>query len=160
MSARETAESARTPTHAGLARAGRAAANARDRAETVLVLLGAGVLFVAVWPLVAMVAAGRHMTVDQVRVLADGRAYSGRQALQLGLIDEIGGETDARNWLAAQKGIAADLPVRDISTGSWAERTFGDSTEGLFGGLLKTVLTQGLTLDGAWAVWQPSRGDN
>ncbi len=109
---------------------------------------------------VAMVAAGRHMTVDQVRVLADGRAYSGRQALQLGLIDEIGGETDARNWLAAQKGIAADLPVRDISTGSWAERTFGDSTEGLFGGLLKTVLTQGLTLDGAWAVWQPSRGDN
>ena len=45
---------------------------------------------------VGMVAAGRHMDAARVRQLADGRAYTGRQALQLGLIDAIGGEQDAR----------------------------------------------------------------
>ena len=49
---------------------------------------------------VGMVAEGRHMTPDQVRALADGRAYTGRQALKLGLVDEIGGEPEARKWLA------------------------------------------------------------
>ena len=48
---------------------------------------------------VGMVAEGRHMTPDQVRALADGRAYTGRQALKLGLVDEIGGEPEARKWL-------------------------------------------------------------
>jgi protease-4 len=41
---------------------------------------------------VGMVAAGRHMDAARVRELADGRAYTGRQALQLGLVDAIGGE--------------------------------------------------------------------
>ena len=30
--------------------------------------------------------------------LADGRVYTGRQARALGLIDAIGGETEARAW--------------------------------------------------------------
>ena len=41
---------------------------------------------------VTMVATARHMDEARVRQLADGRAYSGRQALALGLVDEIGGE--------------------------------------------------------------------
>lgn len=45
---------------------------------------------------VQMVAAGRHMDAARVRELADGRAYTGRQALRLGLIDAIGGEPEAR----------------------------------------------------------------
>ena len=65
---------------------------------------------------VGMVAAGRHMDPARVRELADGRAYTGRQALQLGLVDAIGGEQDAREWLAKEKGISADLPVEDVST--------------------------------------------
>ena len=105
---------------------------------------------------VGMVAEGRHMTAEQVRPLADGRAYSGRQALKLGLVDQIGGEPEARLWLAREKGVAADLPVREVSAGGWAERTFGDSADGFLQGLIKTVLNQGLRLDGAWAVWQPS----
>src|SRR6185437_7227445 len=48
---------------------------------------------------VAMVASGRHMDPAKVRELADGRAYTGRQALQLGLVDAIGGEHEARAWL-------------------------------------------------------------
>ena len=65
---------------------------------------------------VGMVAAGRHMDPDKVRQLGDGRAYTGRQALKLGLIDAIGGEQDARAWLATTKGVPPDLPVEDVST--------------------------------------------
>jgi len=39
---------------------------------------------------VEAVAAGRRMSPEQVRPLADGRVFSGRQALQLGLVDELG----------------------------------------------------------------------
>ncbi len=52
---------------------------------------------------VGMVASGRHMDDARVRELADGRAYTGRQALKLGLVDAIGGEQDARLWLAQAK---------------------------------------------------------
>ena len=107
---------------------------------------------------VAMVATGRHMDPDKVRQLGDGRAYTGRQALQLGLIDAIGGEQDAREWLASAKGVSADLPVEDVSTSSFAERTLSGTLGPLFIGLWKTVISQGVMLDGAWAVWHRSDG--
>lgn len=37
------------------------------------------------------VSDGRHLTPEQVEKIAKGRAYTGRQALKLGLVDEIGG---------------------------------------------------------------------
>jgi protease-4 len=105
---------------------------------------------------VAMVAQGRHLDEATVRQLGDGRAYTGRQALKLGLIDQIGGEEAARAWLAAQKGISADLPVRDLDRGGWTWRLLRDVPGGFLGGMLKNMLSQGLNLDGAWALWQPS----
>ena len=105
---------------------------------------------------VAMVAAGRHMDPARVRELADGRAYTGRQALKLGLIDAIGGETEARAWLAAEKGIDAKLPTQDIRRQGLRERLLGDGAEGILTYMLKTVLSQRVSLDGAYAVWQPS----
>ena len=104
---------------------------------------------------VGMVAAGRHMDPASVRGLADGRAYTGRQALELGLVDQIGGESDARDWLAKAKGVSADLPVRDITAQSLAERLLGADFGGTLGGILKSFLSQGLMLDGPWALWQP-----
>jgi len=50
---------------------------------------------------VEAVAAGRHMSPEQVRPLADGRIYSGRQAKQLGLVDELG-DLDAAILAAAR----------------------------------------------------------
>ena len=101
---------------------------------------------------VAKVAAGRHLAEDKVRELADGRAYTGQQALQLGLVDQIGGEGDAREWLDHEKHISQDLPVRDLrlNRGTWIQRTFGS----VLGGLLpdwSAVLPPG---PGAWAIWQ------
>jgi protease-4 len=104
---------------------------------------------------VVMVATGRHMEPDRVRQLADGRAYTGRQALALGLVDVIGGEPEARAWLASAKGVSADLPTQDVDAPSFYRRTFG----GLFGSfgapLWKTLFSQGVMLDGAMALWQP-----
>ncbi len=76
---------------------------------------------------VTIVAQGRHLDEAKVRELADGRAYDGRQALTLGLVDEIGGEQAARDWLAKEKGVSADLPVQDLKLGSLYQRTFGAS---------------------------------
>ncbi len=100
---------------------------------------------------VAMVADGRHMDPARVRALADGRVYTGHQALPLGLIDQIGTETDAREWLAANAGLPRAMPVRDLA---WREPPKGFH---LITGLLKTFMPQGLTLDGPLALWQLPR---
>ena len=44
---------------------------------------------------VQIVAESRHLPVEKVRELADGRVYTGRQALALGLVDALGYEEDA-----------------------------------------------------------------
>lgn len=41
------------------------------------------------------VAQSRHMEIEKVRKLADGRIFSGRQAKELGLVDELGGLQEA-----------------------------------------------------------------
>ena len=45
--------------------------------------------------------------------VADGRVFTGRQALELKLVDAIGFEQTAVDWLVKTKGVAANLPVRD-----------------------------------------------
>jgi protease IV len=107
---------------------------------------------------VGMVASGRHMDPAKVRDLGDGRAYTGRQALQLGLVDAIGGEHEARAWLAQTKGVAADLPVEDVSTKSLAERTFSSSLGAVFDAIWKSLFSQGVILDGGQLLWQRSGG--
>jgi protease-4 len=46
---------------------------------------------------VQIVSTGRHMPEEQVRVLADGRVYTGMDACNLGLVDEVGYLEDAIN---------------------------------------------------------------
>ena len=74
---------------------------------------------------VTMVAQARHLDEARVRQLADGRAYSGQQALELGLVDEIGGEVEARAWLEKDKGVKADIPITDFKPGSFYDQTIG-----------------------------------
>lgn len=107
---------------------------------------------------VAMVAAGRHMQPEKVRELGDGRAYTGMQALRLGLIDQIGGEHAARAWLASAKGVSANLPVEDVTTDNFALRAFAGSLAPIFDGFWKSVISQSVILDGGWAIWQRFAG--
>ncbi len=43
--------------------------------------------------------------------LAEGRVFTGEQALELGLVDKIGGLTDAMNLARSKGGLAKDCPV-------------------------------------------------
>ncbi len=107
---------------------------------------------------VAMVADGRHMDAARVRELADGRPYTGRQALPLGLVDQIGGEPEARAWLAEKHGVGEGLAVADVVPGrGFLARRFSSEWSGVVSAAMKAVLLQGVSLDGAWALWQPAR---
>src|SRR5438270_5199309 len=55
----------------------------------------------------------RGMDDTQLEKVADGRVFTGRQGLDLKLVDEIGNEQTAVDWLAKEKGLKPDTPVRD-----------------------------------------------
>jgi protease-4 len=59
---------------------------------------------------VGIVAERRKMTREQALALADGSIFTGRQGLANGLIDAVGGESVAIDWLAT-KGVDAKLKV-------------------------------------------------
>jgi protease-4 len=60
-----------------------------------------------------MVEDRRKLSGEALDKVADGRVFTGRQAITLKLIDEIGNEQTAIDWLAKQNGIDPKLPVRD-----------------------------------------------
>ncbi len=100
---------------------------------------------------VSMVVDGRpNLTSEEIETLADGRVYTGRQSVENGLVDEIGGEQAAISWLADERGVDGSLPVSDV--------TYGEDENWLVGLLTQTgksLLPEPLTLDGLVAVWQP-----
>lgn len=68
------------------------------------------------------IAKGRKMNIEDVKKLADGRIYSGQQAKQLGLIDELGGYDDALAGLQAmlkdKLKLKSELAVEDSTSES------------------------------------------
>jgi len=60
---------------------------------------------------IAAVATGRHMDEAKIQPLADGRVYSGEQALRLGLVDQLGNFQDAITLAAEKGGIAGEPQV-------------------------------------------------
>ncbi|MEM9087813.1 MAG: signal peptide peptidase SppA [Cyanobacteria bacterium P01_F01_bin.53] len=54
---------------------------------------------------VRTVAEGRNLTEEAVRQFADGRVFTGEQALALGVVDRLGSEEDARRWAAELGGL-------------------------------------------------------
>ena len=53
-----------------------------------------------------LVVERRKLSAERVKVLADGRVYTGRQAVAEKLIDALGGEEVALEWLQTQKNLA------------------------------------------------------
>ena len=100
---------------------------------------------------VGLVAAGRHMDAAKVRQLADGRAYTGRQARGLGLVDEIGGDDQARTWLETFAAVPKGLDITEPDKRPWTQRLTADSIA-----TIVTTAQQALRVDGALSVWQPS----
>jgi protease IV len=107
----------------------------------------------------------RGMTDAQLAAVDDGRVFTGRQAVGLKLVDEIGEEDQAVAWLERVKKVPHGLPVRDWTSKNGLER-FGilsgsaKIADALGFPLLAHVLggtatyTQGQLLDGLVAIWQ------
>lgn len=57
---------------------------------------------------VLLVAEGRGLPVENVHALADGRIMTGREAKEVGLVDELGGQNAALAKLRSQTGVKAD----------------------------------------------------
>jgi protease-4 len=60
----------------------------------------------------------------QLAKVSDGRVFTGRQAVDLKLIDQLGDEKAAIAWLVAEKKVKPDLPVHDFKMSP----RFGDLT--------------------------------
>jgi protease IV len=114
-----------------------------------------------------MVRTRRGMDDTQLAAVTDGRVFSGRQAVGLKLIDEVGGEREAIAWLEREKNVSKGLPVRDYRRRSgFEELGFTGSIAGVARnlGLARIADTmerlggqaEALSLDGLLAVWQPA----
>jgi protease IV len=61
----------------------------------------------------ALVKERRKLSDEELKIVADGRVFTGRQALPLKLIDALGGELEAKKWLETEKKITANLNIED-----------------------------------------------
>lgn len=99
---------------------------------------------------VARVVVARRLPEAAVRGVADGRVLTGRQALSAGLVDAIGGEREARAWLAAERGIPDSLPVRELEPRGAAERLLSAGVDTFW----KTLVSEWLGVDRLRMLWQ------
>ena len=105
--------------------------------------------------------------------VADGRVFTGRQAIELKLIDELGDEKTAVAWLVANKNVKKDLPVRDYKlVPRFGDLTFLRTATSLvlnavgLSGIAHQIEQAGvvqavdrLGLDGMLALWTPAAGN-
>lgn len=116
----------------------------------------------------ALVGERRKLEGAALDRIADGRVFTGRQALELKLIDSLGDEKDAIAWLEREKNLVKELPVRPYTVGSTINR-FSSLTSlmGLIGlatghvgdairDSAREILGVG-ALDGLVSVWHPAR---
>ena len=117
---------------------------------------------------VDLVAKRRNFSSEQALKLSDGRVYTGRQAIKSKLIDAIGGEEQAINWLENSMKIAPDLKVID-----WEAEEEGTTSafgfavlhyiasalglEPLAASVHKTLQSRRAELDGLMSVWHPTQ---
>ena len=61
----------------------------------------------------ALVKERRNMTGEQLEAVGDGRVFTGRQGIELRLVDRLGGEREGIEWLEQEKNIPKGLPVQE-----------------------------------------------
>ena len=112
-----------------------------------------------------LVKSRRTMDEDQLNIVADGRVFTGRQAVGLKLIDELGDETNAVAWLETEKKVKSGLPVRDFKLApQFGDLSFLRAAASLtldavgLGSVARQIEQSGverLGLDGMLALWAP-----
>lgn len=93
----------------------------------------------------------RKLPRETALLLADGRVYSGKQAVENKLIDAIGGEDEAKDWLIKNREISKKLDIMDVEI---------KEKEKLIDKILNSVVgnfwqKSGSGLDGLVALWHP-----
>ncbi|MFN0191932.1 MAG: signal peptide peptidase SppA [Aestuariivirga sp.] len=107
-----------------------------------------------------LVSERRKLPMERVRFLADGRVYTGRQAAEVKLIDEVGGEDRAVVWLETTRKLQKDLEIVDRKVSLGADPTglgFGIASglvEALGLGPLRQTVERA-KLDGLLVLWHP-----
>jgi protease-4 len=71
-----------------------------------------------------LVSSRRSVDGTLLERVSDGRVFTGRQAIDLKLVDQLGDERTAIAWLAKEMGVPATTPVRDYQL----RTRFGDLT--------------------------------
>jgi protease-4 len=117
---------------------------------------------------VNLVETRRKVKAADIPGLMDGRIFSGREALQVKLIDQIGGEDEAVKWLKDVKNVPQNAKVTDWKPSSSgglgfagmstriAGFLFGASGADLANFLLRERTISTLGLDGLLSVWHPA----
>ena len=112
----------------------------------------------------------RGMDDAQLEKVADGRVFTGHQAIDFKLIDELGDEKTAVAWLVAQKNVKKDLPVRDYKlTPRFGDLTFLRTAASIaldalgLNAIARQIEQVGVTqavdrlgLEGMLALWHPA----
>jgi protease-4 len=115
----------------------------------------------------------RKMDDATLQTVADGRVFTGRQAIGLKLIDQLGDEKTAVAWLVSEKKIDKELPVKDFKlTPRFGDMTFLRATAAValdtlgLGTFARQLEQSGVVqavdrfgLDGMLALWQPASGN-
>ena len=116
---------------------------------------------------VDLVGERRKIEPNSVPGLTEGRIYSGRQAVEFKLADQIGDEETAMSWLRTERDVPAGLKIIDWkpkteSSGlfGWLIRSMADAfgiSTGTIAGLVGQAMST-LKLDGLVSVWHPNSG--
>jgi protease-4 len=88
------------------------------------------------------VADGRKLKVDEVRPSADGRVFTGRQAKELKLVDELGGFEDAVAAAGKMAGMTDEPPELEYphKDKKLLEELLGNGARSMVGGAASSVL--------------------
>ena len=70
------------------------------------------------------VAKARNLSTDSVRVIAEGRVWSGEDAIQIGLVDSLGNLDDAVKSAATMARMVGEYGIRELPRGKSAAETF------------------------------------
>lgn len=117
-----------------------------------------------VW-FVDLVGKRRNINPDSVPGLTEGRIYSGRQAVDLKLVDQIGDEKAATAWLAKERNVPAGLRVVDWKPAEESSSLLGWIAQSLAAAIglsadtisgISSEIAATLKLDGLVSVWHPA----
>lgn len=106
----------------------------------------------------ALVKDRRGLTEDEITALADGSVFTGRQGVDRKLVDELGGEETAVEWLTS-KGVDKDLKVIEWQQQQPADSLFWARAAARWLGFpigqnsTSGNISQRLLLDGLVSVW-------